>query len=141
MFGAFLPGEWVFLIDKEQELKFRGLRGACWQYLRKCDFSALIKVAKLSLVLSSEGFHLMCHPGGTTCLYRAQAKLEHSNLNGNVNYLGFFRKHTRVTLGILPFCTLSKARWKGEKKGKFQWKLLTLLYVVCFRSLLNFWGL
>lgn len=43
----------------------------------------------------------------------------------NVNYLGFFRKHIRDTLGALPFCTLSKARWRTEERGvKFNGNLL-----------------
>ena len=66
-------------------------------------------------MLSSERFHFMGHPGGNTCLHGAPAKLEHSSLIGNVNYLGFFRKCIRGTLGVLPFCTLSKARWRTEK--------------------------
>lgn len=66
-------------------------------------------------MLSSERFHFMSHPGGNTCLHGAPAKLEHSSLIGNVNYLGFFRKCIRGTLGVSLFCTLSKARWRTEK--------------------------
>lgn len=118
MFGAFLAREWVFLIAKEQELKFKSWEEPgdnLWENAIPFHF---IEVAELPLVLSSKGFNLLYHPDGTHISMELQ-------LNWNIQVwvemwtiLDYLKSTSEVLLGLCHFIHFQKQYEEEEREGK-----------------------
>lgn len=92
-------------------------------------------------MLSSEGFHLMCHPAGTMCLHGVPTKPKYASLIGNVNYLGFSRKHIRALLGLCYFVHFQKHDEEEKREGKSSVETINIPLCCWFLISPEFFGL